>query len=660
MRLFLILSFFISHLSVISSQNDKPVDFNKIDKFALATPDSEATSIDRLATYLTTNTLTGSTERKIRAIYVWVSQNIHYDKDFNLTSPFTTHDVVATQDADRVLAQRTGVCRGYANLFIALMQSAGLKAEKVDGIIKQNDGNIPQMGHSWVAVRLRKKADKDAKAEARWYLCDPTWASPASKADYGRINDAYFLAEPEDFIVNHLPLDPMWQLLEHPTTVDVFSKESAENIQKYVAKSSKNPFIYPDTINRFLKMDSLKRLEKATWRMLHYNPINDYIWFEVGKVYSNYFTTFETKLVSLIDASINSSTLLADEEKFEDMLAILRLYAATFKECFAKIEDKNFAQYNDAYSDAYMSALMSVYRSGYQTAFLNKIIENNSTEKTPRILNMVTNVADKLDSIFASARSAAKPLTEIQKNSTEIKLLYIEKIAHQKSSIFLFQYLEAARMSNLVNQQKSAIYNLLTKGHLHIRKYQEAVDSISMLLFGIKKNIELDDIFIDTNHFLYDIEECALNGAFLFMDIQNKKDKTTSKELMSYVQEQKDIQKCTDFVKEKGSAKSKVIPVLIKENFIFFKLLDAGNESKLSDLYFLIAISIWNENLNNLPAVKSQIISYCNLAETHIDNSIAIYNELLKIKSEEKYVKVTLNDLATAKKEILKLKKASE
>jgi transglutaminase/protease-like cytokinesis protein 3 len=253
MRLILTILFLINTI-VAFSQNQSSTDYSKVDKFALHTPDSVSTNVANLAAYLTSTNSTPSTEKKLRAIFVWVSQNIRYDDSFDLTSPFGTLETTMTQEPEHLLYTRKGVCMGYAQLFVALAKSAGLKAEVVDGIVKLPDGQIPRMGHSWVAVRLRKKKDDKDKAETSWYLCDPTWSSPSSEKDFGTIKEEYFLAEPEDFIKNHLPLDPMWQLLERPVNVEVFSKESDEKIKKYVSKSAKNPFIFQDTLNRYFKV----------------------------------------------------------------------------------------------------------------------------------------------------------------------------------------------------------------------------------------------------------------------------------------------------------------------------------------------------------------------------------------------------------------------
>jgi hypothetical protein len=658
MRLFLIISAIFFNFSPIFGQKNKPIDFSKVDKFALQTPDSMTTDVEKLALYLTTSDVAASTEKKIRAIYVWVSQNIHYDQDFDLTSPFTTPDVVATQDADRVLAARKGVCMGYSHLFVALVQAAGLKAEKIEGIIKQSDGNIPKMGHAWVAVRLRKKADKDAKTDPRWYLCDPTWGSPASKKDFGTINEAFFLAEPEDFIKDHLPLDPMWQLLERPATVEVFAKETEEGIKKYVSKSSKNPFIYTDTINRFLKMDSLKRLEKATWRMLHYNPINDYIWFEVGKVYSRSFNAFNDKVTNLIRNSIFASTVLSDDEKFDIKLNMLRIYYNTFNECFSKITDKKIAEDNVLFTEKYLNSVLSMHRSGFQVAKLNAVFENKD-RTTLRFLETVKTTNERIDSTLSSTRNQTKLIDTNQRKRIEIELLQYEKIGHQKNTVFTEEHLEELRMNGVEMKQKSDIYTLLSQGKMHNRKYKACQDSLDRIIDGEVNGYFEDEFFIKYAFFL-DIEECLLNSAFLSTEVENRSNSSDANGLTPYIKLYNDAYACTVFTKENGHKKTASLASFIDRNVAFFKHIEAGHEVDLGYLYHSIAINIWNENLRNMSKVKSDLLYNLNLSEANLNQAISIYNDLLKLEKGDKDVlsnKRQILKFEEKKKEIVALRK---
>ena len=336
---------------------------------------------------------------------------------------------------------------------------------------------------------------------------------------------------------------------------------------------------------------------------------------------------------------------MADDEKVENMLGILRLYGETFKDCFSKIEDTLIQKQNEFYSDAYLDALISTYRSGFQTAYLNKIIESNN-KITPRFFENVKMAQNSIDSTMASSRKSIKSLDSNTQRSIVIRLQFFEKIAHQKQSMFLFQYLEMLRAGDVVLSQKREIYDLLSLGRLHTRQYQECVNSINVIMIGTKRTPQLDNFF-ENYSFLFDIEDCAWNSKFLYEEINEKSASNSSKTLISYIQTLKDAYVCANNVKEKWKNKSKTVVELIEQNTDFFKEILANNESQMGFLCFSIAISIWNENLNkNNATIKNDMLYYLNLSENSFNKTIEIYTGLLKNKAYQNVFKnqITLLD----------------
>jgi hypothetical protein len=179
-------------------------EFAAIDAHARAAPSAACTSITSLATYLTGPAR--SDREKARALFTWMALNINYDVSRFGRPP----------DPRSVLAERRAVCAGYAALFKALADAAGLDAEVIHGHAK---GMGPQaaisadglLTHDWNAVKI----------DGRWALLDCTWGA-------GRLNermqfekrftDHYFLTPPELFIYDHLPSEDRWQLLQRPVT----------------------------------------------------------------------------------------------------------------------------------------------------------------------------------------------------------------------------------------------------------------------------------------------------------------------------------------------------------------------------------------------------------------------------------------------------------
>jgi transglutaminase-like putative cysteine protease len=184
----------VTHL--LATNNEYAV----IDAYARATPERHARSLNTLTDYLTApahNELA-----KARSIYSWMLSHIRYG---NAAGDPTTY-VSELDYANRILANRRGVCTGFALLFKWMLKRAGVDARTVRGYSRTLDQEagqpIRQPRHEWNAVRL----------DGDWYLFDLAWASNTQRDN--RPNDFYFLTDPETFVAQHLPSDPRWQLLQ--------------------------------------------------------------------------------------------------------------------------------------------------------------------------------------------------------------------------------------------------------------------------------------------------------------------------------------------------------------------------------------------------------------------------------------------------------------
>ena len=190
-------------------------DFSRIDAFALGVPNSEASSVDRLAAALAKGA--GNDREKARLIYRWITKNISYDTHAFFKGTF------GDMSADNVLKTRKGICDGYAQLFAALAQSMGLEAERVVGNSKGYGYTVGSKiegpaNHAWNAVNV----------DGVWQLVDCTWGAgyiDPNKEFVERFSDYYFLTPPDQFVYDHFPDDPQKQLLSPP-----ISKQAYENL----------------------------------------------------------------------------------------------------------------------------------------------------------------------------------------------------------------------------------------------------------------------------------------------------------------------------------------------------------------------------------------------------------------------------------------------
>lgn len=241
-----LLSIFIVAISFTfaSAQNFRYIDdlvihvSNKIDE-------------DQLVELLKSNT---SDELElVRGLYTWMIKSIEYDKHS------TNNEKAYNFDPSQVFETRKAVCSGYVTLFHHLLYKVGIPAHEVHGYTKGDNAlmsgsKVPD--HVWSAIRV---ADE-------WILCDVTWDACLSRDIRGRIVDysyEYFLRTPKDFLVDHYPILPMWQMRDTLTSFDDFYLSDtphsninhavvidfSEEIDSHIKKDEFQKNLYTDSVN---------------------------------------------------------------------------------------------------------------------------------------------------------------------------------------------------------------------------------------------------------------------------------------------------------------------------------------------------------------------------------------------------------------------------
>ncbi|XP_041039629.1 kyphoscoliosis peptidase [Carcharodon carcharias] len=156
---------------------------------------------------------------KIRAIWIWLCNNIEYDVSGYLGFSKKMHT------PQQVLQSGKGVCSGYSSLCQEMCRQAGITCTEVSGHGKGIGYNLGQSyqhkksSHMWNAVQVDKQ----------WYLLDACWAAGVVDMERGvfiqRYDDHYFLADPEEFIESHWPDDPKWQLMDSVISLEDFEQQ---------------------------------------------------------------------------------------------------------------------------------------------------------------------------------------------------------------------------------------------------------------------------------------------------------------------------------------------------------------------------------------------------------------------------------------------------
>jgi hypothetical protein len=187
--------------------------YRTIDRHALKAPKEAEQTIERLAKYLVEPA--NSDRERARAIFRWMTDRIAYDTE----AFFGTR--VQDDIAENVLQSRRAVCAGYANLFQELCTSAGIEAVVIGGYGRgfgtTPDDDVRAENHVWNAVKL----------DGAWHLLDVTWCAGGvtdQKTFRKEFREAYYLIAPEQMILDHLPTDPAWQLLNPAVSAEDFEE----------------------------------------------------------------------------------------------------------------------------------------------------------------------------------------------------------------------------------------------------------------------------------------------------------------------------------------------------------------------------------------------------------------------------------------------------
>ena len=163
---------------VDSIGNNLPeIDNNKIDNFSMSVG---TMPLKKLADALTKPWKTDA--EKVRSIFKWMDYNLKYDYDGLRTGNFTVNP-------NQILLKKVTICQGYAELFSAICDAAGIKNEIIIGVAKVSPNNFGS--HAWNSVCIDKK----------WYLIDVTWG------------ERYYLKSPKYFFYDHFPTINRWTLL---------------------------------------------------------------------------------------------------------------------------------------------------------------------------------------------------------------------------------------------------------------------------------------------------------------------------------------------------------------------------------------------------------------------------------------------------------------
>jgi transglutaminase/protease-like cytokinesis protein 3 len=166
--------------------------------------------------YELANDLTGNYTReedKLRAIYIWIVNNISFDyKDLKrgvttaqrIYCKYRNNGDYYYAFAKQILKTKKAVCIGYSALFFELCKVSGIKCVIIEGAADNNIKKIAYYrrtyfyypNHAWNKVLINNY----------WYFIDVTWSSGScnSKKYYKNFQEQYYLTSVNNLYETHV------------------------------------------------------------------------------------------------------------------------------------------------------------------------------------------------------------------------------------------------------------------------------------------------------------------------------------------------------------------------------------------------------------------------------------------------------------------------
>ena len=335
-----------------------------------------------LANYLTRNIQ--SKEKKVEAIYQWITENIQYDYAALEKGTFSI-----LSDPKQTLKSKKATNAGYTELMKAMLDAIEIENETVSGYTHDMHwfpGKlVTEEKHTWIAVKLN----------GDWQLADPTWDAgyigriPKKIKPYqpkkhlknqwkkpektrkkiekrenneltrkkkydeksvytnkiGFVPDPsknYLFLHKDSFLLQHAPTLPMWQLRRNVITLESYS-QSQDSLIKAI-QANQGVRIDPDKeIENFKELDFLQQLLYHGEVGYRYNTHNPWI---KALYYYDFMAIIHSKTLQKLARGsiyeIDESKYLALASFSDTILNYCKLFKASEKEGNAanKIFDK--------------------------------------------------------------------------------------------------------------------------------------------------------------------------------------------------------------------------------------------------------------------------------------------------------------------------------
>lgn len=186
---------------------------------------------------------------KVRALFIWIVENVKYHinrKSWSGTSlEFYYSDYQKKRETrlkeiailKKAMKSKKANCYGYSLIFKEVCDLLNIESFIILGYSRGSIGDIGKeniiKNHTWNAVKVNNK----------WKLIDIAWANGYRLIEKADTDKYYYITKPDEFINQHLPADPKWQLLPNKISKKEFVS---------------TPILYPKYYNTEYKLKNEK------------------------------------------------------------------------------------------------------------------------------------------------------------------------------------------------------------------------------------------------------------------------------------------------------------------------------------------------------------------------------------------------------------------
>ncbi|MFT5749125.1 MAG: hypothetical protein ACI93S_000378 [Ancylomarina sp.] len=263
---FILIVLLLGTLSFSQAQEPTFGKYGSIDRQVKNVPDSLSTHIIHIHRYL--DSIGIDDEEKVRAFYMWIITNIKYEDQLELLYDKNLHFYMGSNNCVSpvcVFKKKKAVCEGFSKLFQFFCLQSGIEAYSISGYISKNGALQDRATHSWNVVKINEE----------WRFFDLTWAyAHLEHSGIKRSTNEFFMVNPHEFVLSHIPLVPMWQFLEMPIPLFIFNKGD-EIINSYLEKK-KPYFNYVDSLGKYKSLDSREKCLKTADAIYKANASNKF------------------------------------------------------------------------------------------------------------------------------------------------------------------------------------------------------------------------------------------------------------------------------------------------------------------------------------------------------------------------------------------------